>query len=208
MIVAHVFGRITRSVLRGMLHRWPTTLLTLALLVGGSLALWSRGFIPGLPELSSVPGLEVGGWTAAADTREMTIEDLRPVRGGEQINLVLKEKNGNRRLVMAVGQGEALAILADQNPSLARANQIEAPPTYDLMRTLVRELGGSVDRVVVNSVTSTEFQAKVVMSAATGTVEVDSRPSDAIVLALRSKAPIYAEASVLDKAGVAGTPTR
>jgi hypothetical protein len=138
----------------------------------------------------------------------MVVEKVEPLPNRQRIDLYLKEKNGNRRLVMAVGQGEALAILADQNPSLARATQIEAPPTYDLMRTLVRELGGSVDRVVVNSVTSTEFQAKVVMSAATGTVEVDSRPSDAIVLALRSKAPIYAEASVLDKAGVAGTPTK
>ena len=197
MIVAHVFGRITRSVLRGMLHRWPTTLLTLALLVGGSLALWSRGFIPGLPELSTVPGLEMAGRTASADTREMTIEDLRPVRGGEQINLVLKEKNGNRRLVMAVGQAEALAIASD-----LRSRNSDRPMTYDLMRSLVQELGGRVNHVVVNNVSETTFYAKVVMSTETRQIEVDSRPSDAIALALRSKAPILAEVSVLDKAGV------
>lgn len=208
MIVGHVIARVIRGLAIGMVRRWFTTLIALVLIGGGGLALASRGSMPGVPPIQAPWDVAAGGASATSDTREMVVEKVEPLPNRQRIDLYLKEKNGNRRLVMAVGQGEALAILADQNPSLARANQIEAPPTYDLMRTLVRELGGSVDRVVVNSVTSTEFQAKVVMSAATGTVEVDSRPSDAIVLALRSKAPIYAEASVLDKAGVAGTPTR
>ena len=206
MVLGHVLARVVRGLVVGMVRRWFITLLALVLVGGGVLALASHGLVPGVP----AGQLAWGGSGAASgpsDTREMIVEEVRPVRNGERIDLYLKEKNGNRRLVMAVDQGEARAILADQNPNLARANQIEAPPAYDLMRALVRELGGSVDRVVVNNVTDTAFQAKVIMSAASGTVEVDSRPSDAIVLALRAKAPIYAEASVLEKAGLtSGAP--
>ncbi len=198
MIVGHVIARIVRGLAIGMARRWFTTLLALVLIGGGGFALASR-IVPA--EQLPWSGMAVTA-SEPSDTREMVVEKVEPVPSRQRIDLYLKEKNGNRRLVMAVDQGEARAILADQNPSLARANQIEAPPTYELMRALVRELGGSVDRVVVNSVTDTAFHAKVVMSAATGTVEVESRPSDAIVLALRAKAPIYAEASVLEKAGI------
>jgi len=181
-----------------MVHRWPTTLLALGLLVGGPLALWSRGMIPGMPPLPAVPGLESAGSGAVSDVREMTIESLRPARGGEQINLILKEKTGNRRLVIVVGQAEALAIASDLNKG-----RPERPITsYDLMRSIVQEFGGTVNRVVVNNVTETTFYAKVVVSASNRQIEVDSSPSDAIALALRSKAPIFAEANVLDKAGV------
>jgi bifunctional DNase/RNase len=103
---------------------------------------------------------------------------------------------------MAVGQSEALAIYSDLNRQ-ARL-QIEPPTSYDLMRSLVQELGGTVNRVVVNNVTNETFYAKVIMSTESRQVEVDSRPSDAIALALRAHVPIFAEASVLDRAGVVG----
>jgi uncharacterized protein len=196
MIVARVLRRLAQGVGRGMLNRWPTTLLALVLAVGGTYALGSRGAIPGVPAFSGLPGPSGSSPVAASETREMTIENIRPVRGGEQINLILKEKSGNRRLVMAVGQGEALAIASDLN------RRQDGPMTYDLMRSLVQELGGTVNRVVLNNVTDTTFYAKVIMNAEDRTIEVESRPSDAIALALRSRAPIFAEVSVLEKAGV------
>ena len=208
MIVGHVLARVVRGLAIGMVRRWFTTLLALVLIVGGGLALTSRGLVPSVPAAQTPRDGTAVAAGVPSDTREMVVEEVRPVRSGGRIDLYLKEKNGERRLVMAVGQNEALAILADQNPALARANQIEAPPSYDLMRALVHELGGSVDRVVVNNVSDSAFHAKVVMSAAGGIVEVDSRPSDAIVLALRSKAPIYAEASVLDRAGITSSSTQ
>jgi bifunctional DNase/RNase len=70
------------------------------------------------------------------------------------------------------------------------------------MRSLVQELGGTVNRVVVNNVSNETFYAKVVMSTESRQVEVDSRPSDAIALALRAHVPIYAATAVLDRAGV------
>jgi bifunctional DNase/RNase len=75
--------------------------------------------------------------------------------------------------------------------------------TYDLMRSLVTGLGGDLNRVVVNNVTDTTFFAKVVMSSNGREVEIDSRPSDAIALALRAKVPIFADATVLEKANTA-----
>jgi len=198
MIVAHILKRLIGGSVRGMLRRWPTTLLALVLLVSGTLAMWSRGMLPGVPSMAEVPGFEGIGLAAAAasDTREMTIENIRQVRG-DQIELILKEKSGNRRLVMVVGQTEALAIASDMSN-----RRTDYPRTYDLMRSLVQELGGTVNRVVVNNVTDTTFYAKVIMNADNRQVEVESRPSDAIALALRVKAPIFAEVSVLDKAGV------
>jgi hypothetical protein len=141
----------------------------------------------------------------SGDVREMVVEEIRPIRGGEQINLILKEKAGNRRLVMSVGQSEALAIFVDLSAIQARAKpKVEPPTSYDLMRSLVQELGGTVNRVVVNNVSDETFYAKVIMSTESRQVEVDSRPSDAIALALRIRVPIFAESSVLDKAGVGG----
>ncbi len=206
MVVGHVLARIVRGLAIGMDRRWFTTLLAIVVIGGGGLALASRGLVPGVPA-GQLPwegsGLAASG---PSDTREMVVEEVRPVRNGERIDLYLKEKSGNRRLVMAVGQSEALAIFADLNSSAPNARRIESPKTYDLMRSLVNELGGSVDRVVVNNVSDTTFFAKVIMNGVNGPIEVESRPSDAIALALRARAPIFAEVSVLDKAGVASKP--
>ena len=194
MLVARILLRLFLGIGRGAIHRWPTTLLTLLVLGASGLVISSQSLIPGLPRWEGFGGT---GSSTPGDAREMTIEDLRPVRGGEHINLVLKEKAGNRRLVMAVGQAEALAIASDLNN-----RRSDYPVTYDLMRSIVKELGGTVNRVVVNNANDTTFFAKVIMSAENRQIEVDSRPSDAIALALRSRAPIFADATVLDKYGV------
>jgi bifunctional DNase/RNase len=157
--------------------------------------------IPGvtLPSSLAPAAASVG----PSDVREMSVEEIRPNRAGDQITLILKEKRGNRRLVMAVGQSEALAIYADLNRQVRLT--VEPPTSYDLMRSLVQQLGGTVNRVVVSNVTNETFYAKVVMSKDNSQIEVDSRPSDAIALALRAHVPIFAEASVLDRAGVSGS---
>lgn len=207
MVVGHVLKRLVRGMAVGLVRRWFTTLLALGLLAGAAYALAAQGVIPAgvLPGVSA-PVASAPSAPTSSDVREMLVEEIRPIRGGEQINLILKEKGGNRRLVMAVGQSEALAIYADLSAMNARAKpKIDAPTSYDLMRALVRELGGTVSRVVVSSVTDDTFYAKVVMSTDSRQVEVDSRPSDAIALALRARVPIFAESSVLDKAGVGGS---
>jgi PAS domain-containing protein len=74
---------------------------------------------------------------------------------------------------------------------------------YLITARLVRDRpGGKVQRVVVNNVNDTAYFAKIVLATDSHEVAVDAAPSDAIALALRAKAPIYADAAVLDKAGI------
>jgi uncharacterized protein len=188
----------------GIVHRWVTSLLVVGLIAGTVYGLAVQGLIQ-VPGLTPTPD-PLGAVPTSTDVREMVVEEIRPIRGGEQINLILKEKAGNRRLVMSVGQSEALAIFVDLSAIQSRAKpKVESPTSYDLMRSLVQELGGTVNRVVVNNVSNETFYAKVIMSTESRQVEVDSRPSDAIALALRARVPIFAESSVLDKAGVSGS---
>ena len=207
MIVGHVISRLVRGLAVGIVHRWFTSLLVVGLIAGTVYGLAVQGLIQ-VPGLTPTP--DAVGSVAPTDVREMVVQEIRPLqsRSGEleRIDLILKEKAGNRRLVMAVGQSEAMAIFADLNALQSRAKpKIEGPTSYDLMRSLVTELGGTVNRVVVNNVTNETFYAKVIMSTESRMVEVDSRPSDAIALALRARVPIFAESSVLDKAGVSGS---
>jgi bifunctional DNase/RNase len=204
VIVGHVVKRLVRGMVVGIVHRWFTSLLAIGLIGGIVYGLAVQGVIqiPGLV----LPQEQSATAPTSTDVREMLVEEIRPVRGGDQINLILKEKAGSRRLVMSVGQSEALAIYSDLSALQTRARpKIESPTSYDLMRSLVQELGGTVSRVVVSNVSNETFYAKVIMSTDTRQVEVDSRPSDAIALALRARVPIFAEASVLDRAGVSGS---
>ncbi len=201
MVVGHVAKRLVRGMVVGIVRRWVTSLLLVGLMLGAALGLASQGML-------RLPGVTpAAAGATSTDVREMLVEDIRAGRSGsDQITLVLKEKAGNRRLVMSVGQSEALAIVVDFSAMQSRARpKIDPPTSYDLMRSLVRELGGNVSRVVVNNVSNETFYAKVVMNTDNRQVEVDSRPSDAIALALRARVPIFAEASVLDKAGVSGS---
>jgi bifunctional DNase/RNase len=204
VIVGHVLKRLVHGMAGGIVRRWFVSLLTLGLILGAGYGLASQGVIH-VPGLTPAPDA-VGMTPTSSDVREMVVEEIRPLRNGEQINLVLKEKSGNRRLHISAGQSEALAIFVDLSALQSRAKpKIEPPTSYDLMRSLVQELGGKVNRVVVDNVSNETFYAKVIMSTDSRLVEVDSRPSDAIALALRIRVPIFAESSVLDKAGVSGS---
>jgi bifunctional DNase/RNase len=204
VIVGHVLMRLARGMAVGIMRRWVTSLLVVGLLAGAVYGMAMQGIIQ-IPGLTPAPDA-ITALPTSTDVREMVVEEIRPIRGGDQINLILKEKVGNRRLVMSVGQSEALAIFVDLSALQSRAKpKVESPTSYDLMRSLVQELGGTVNRVVVNNVTNETFYAKVIMSTDSRQVEVDSRPSDAIALALRARVPIFADSTVLDKAGVSGS---
>ena len=208
MIVGHVVSRLVRGLAVGIVHRWFTSLLVVGLIAGVVYGLAVQGLVQ-IPGLTPTPDA-LGFVATSNDVREMVVQEILPrqSRSGEleRIDLILKEKAGNRRLVMAVGQSEAMAIFSDLAALQSRAKpKIEGPTSYDLMRSLVTELGGTVNRVVVNNVTNETFYAKVIMSTDSRMVEVDSRPSDAIALALRARVPIFAESSVLDRAGVSGS---
>ncbi len=128
---------------------------------------------------------------------EMTIESIRVSLMNYQRVVILREKNADRYLPIWIGPAEADAIAVRlQEVSVAR------PLTHDLLRSVIDALGATVSHVVVNDLANDTFYARIYLDVDGRTLEIDSRPSDAIALAVRSQAPIYAEESVLNKAGV------
>jgi uncharacterized protein len=109
--------------------------------------------------------------------------------------VILKDKMGERILRIWVGLFEANAIaLQIENVSTPR------PMTHDLLRNVINDLDGSVDRVVVSDLRDNTFFAVIHLTVRGERVAVDARPSDAIALALRTRSPILVEESVIDNA--------
>jgi hypothetical protein len=109
--------------------------------------------------------------------------------------VILKDKLGERVLSIWVGIFEANAIaLQIENVSTPR------PMTHDLLRNIITDLDGSVDRIVVSDLKDNTFFAIIHLTVRGERVAVDARPSDAIALALRTRSPILVEESVIDNA--------
>jgi len=128
---------------------------------------------------------------------EMTIDSIRVSLMNYQRVVILKEKESNRYLPIWIGPAEADAIAVKlQNVELTR------PLTHDLLQSVITTLGASVDYIVVNGLKDDTFYANLALSIDGMKLDIDSRPSDALALAVRVGAPIYAEESVLEKAGI------
>jgi len=127
----------------------------------------------------------------------MNIESIRVSIMNYQRVVILKEKAAERYLPIWIGAAEADAIAVRlQEVAVAR------PLTHDLLRSVIESLGGQVTSVVVNDLANDTFFAHIIVDVNGRQLEIDSRPSDAIALAVRSRVPIFAEESVLDRAGV------
>jgi bifunctional DNase/RNase len=72
--------------------------------------------------------------------------------------------------------------------------------THDLLRNVIHDLKASVEKIVVSDLQESTFYALIYLALPEGTVAIDARPSDAIALALRTRAPIFVEESVIDSA--------
>jgi uncharacterized protein len=129
---------------------------------------------------------------------EMVVESVRVNLQTYQRVVVLKEKGTDRYLPIWIGNNEADAIVIQ-----LQSVPVPRPQTHDLLKSVIGELGAKVTRIVVNDLENDVFYARVNIDIDGRHVEIDSRPSDAIALAVRVQAPIFAEATVLDKAGVA-----
>ena len=129
---------------------------------------------------------------------EMVIDSIRVSLMNYQRVVILKEKSSDRYLPIWIGPGEADAIAVKlQGVSVPR------PLTHDLVKSMIDTLNVNVEYIVICDLQNDTFYAKISLNTGTESVEIDSRPSDAIALAVRVNAPIYAESSVLDKAAVA-----
>jgi bifunctional DNase/RNase len=114
-----------------------------------------------------------------------------------QYVVLLRERASKRYLPIFIGQAEARAILIKlKNEAVPR------PMTHDLLQNMIDVLGASLDSVIVNSLENDIFFAKIMLNLNGRQYEIDSRPSDALALAIRVDAPIFVDESVLDKAGI------
>ena len=132
---------------------------------------------------------------------EMTIESVRVSLMNYQRVVILKEKSTERYLPIWIGPAEAEAIAVQlQEVPVAR------PLTHDLLNSVISSLGGAVQSIVVNDLNNDTFYARIIVQVDGRNLEIDSRPSDALALAVRVHVPIFAEEAVLDKAGVMLNP--
>jgi bifunctional DNase/RNase len=109
--------------------------------------------------------------------------------------IILRDEAGGRVLPIWVGIFEANAIaLQIENITTPR------PMTHDLLRNVIRDLNGTVQKIVVCDLRDNTFYALIYVAIGEDVTAIDARPSDAIALALRASAPIFVEESVIDNA--------
>ena len=113
----------------------------------------------------------------------------------EQI-IVLKEVDGDRRLPIMIGSGEAFAI--DRR---LKGISPPRPLTHDLLASVIEQLGGSLERIEITRLEEGTFYATLHVRQDGKVLQVDSRPSDAIALGVASAVPIYVAEEVMELAG-------
>ncbi len=128
---------------------------------------------------------------------EMTVDSIRVHMPTGQHVVILKEKRADRYLPIWIGINEANAIALKITGITP-----ERPITHDLLANILSAVDCSVERVVVTSLANEVFYARIMARVDQRRLEIDSRPSDAIAVAVRVGAGIFVAPDVLDKAGV------
>ena len=128
---------------------------------------------------------------------EMTIDSIRVSLMNYQRVVILKEKMAERYLPIWIGPAEADAIAVR-----LQGVTVPRPLTHDLLHSALDALGATVNSIIVSDLKNDTFYARIILDVDGRQMELDSRPSDALALAVRVEAPIYAEEIVLDKAGI------
>jgi len=129
--------------------------------------------------------------------KEMSIDSIRVSQENQQYMVILKEQTGERYLPMSIGPAEANAIVTKLG-----GVAMPRPLSHDLLWSVIGVLGASVDSVIIDGFKEGTVYGQIILDTAEGKAEIDSRPSDALALAVRAKVPIFAEDRLLDKAGV------
>jgi uncharacterized protein len=129
--------------------------------------------------------------------QEMTIYGVSFDMVGKQPIVLLKTLDGNKFLPIWIGHPEAAAILTKlQGQSTPR------PMTHDLLTDVLTELNARVSRIAVTELRENTFFAVITLQVNGNEVEIDSRPSDALALAVRASAPIFVADKVIDDSAI------
>ncbi len=128
---------------------------------------------------------------------EIVIDSIRVSLMNYQRVVILKEKAGERYVPIWIGLAEADAIVVK-----LQGATVPRPLSHDLLYSIINALGATIDFIVISDLKGDTFYANIVLKVDGGQIEIDSRPSDALALAIRSEAPIYVDEIVLDKASI------
>ena len=123
---------------------------------------------------------------------EVKVESIQVSLMSEHRVILLKEIDADRLLPIFIGPYEAEAIAI-------RLREIELPRplTHDLLNNVIAEMGGEVSHIIVNDLRNDTFYARISVDLNGRQLEIDSRPSDAIALAVRANVPIFVEEKVM-----------
>jgi bifunctional DNase/RNase len=129
--------------------------------------------------------------------QEMVIYGVSFDMVGKQPIVLLKTASGNKFLPIWIGHAEAAAILMK-----LQGAETPRPMTHDLLTEMLGELKTEVARITVTELRDNTFFALITLRQAAGEIEIDSRPSDAIAIAVRANAPIFAADKVIEESAI------
>jgi bifunctional DNase/RNase len=124
---------------------------------------------------------------------EVIIDTIRVSLVSQHRIVILKDTNSDRFLPIWIGPCEADAITLELQEVTP-----QRPLTHDLLKSMIEEMNGRIVHILINDLRNAVYYARVVVEVGGRQVEVDSRPSDAIALAIRAKAPIFVADPVMD----------
>ena len=128
---------------------------------------------------------------------EVAIDSIRISLVSQHRIVILKEMDSDRQLPIWIGPCEADAITIElQDVKVAR------PVTHDLLKNVIKEMGGRVSHVLIKALNESVFYASLFVDRNSELTEIDCRSSDAIALAVRVQAPIFVNPEVMDEAGI------
>jgi bifunctional DNase/RNase len=127
----------------------------------------------------------------------MVVESVRVHMLSSQHVVILREADAERYLPIWIGSWEAQSIAMR-----LQGVEAERPLTHDLLASMLQELAVTVRHIIVSDLADETYRARIVLVQGGSDYEIDARPSDAIALAVRVSAPIFATEAVLDRAGV------
>ena len=132
---------------------------------------------------------------------EMAIDSVRVSLMSQHRIVVLKDIATSRFLPIWIGPFEADAITIEM-----QGVEVTRPLTHDLLKSMIEKLGAHVERVTITDLRNDTFFAEIGLQADGRRMDVDSRPSDAIALAVRTRVPIFVSSDVLEQAGITPEP--
>jgi len=127
--------------------------------------------------------------------QKLVVESLKINNVGQRV-VILKQESGSMYLAIWIATAEADSIAI-------RLQKIDIPRplTHDLLCNSISELDGKIEKIIITDIKNDTFYAKIIVNRSGKIIQLDSRPSDAISVALQANVHIYCEDSVLEKAG-------